>query len=240
MTLYRSLRSRLRERRSLRSAYHLLLALGIALRDSSRRSRAELDTVFSGANDPWKYSRAEERARHATELGMLDAAGASRVPRALELGCAEGFFTERLAARCDELVAVDLSAISLERARSRCAAHPHVRFEQWDLRDWPRETAGAFDLVVAIHVLEYIRSPLALARVRRSMVDSLRAGGLLLVANVHQGSLSETSWWGRYILHGGNWINDFIADHPGLEVVSSTQIELGDCRSLDVLLRRSA
>jgi predicted TPR repeat methyltransferase len=218
----------------------LLLSLGIALRDSSRRSRAELDAAFAGASDPWKYSRAEERARHATELGMLDAADAGRLPRVLELGCAEGLFTERLALRCDELVAVDISAISLERARSRCAAHSHVRFEQWDLREWPRETAGAFDLVVAIHVLEYIRSPFALARVRRSMVGSLKAGGLLLVANVYQGSLNETSWWGKFILQGGNWINDFIADHPGLEVISSTQTELGECRSLDVLLRRCA
>lgn len=240
MTLYRRVRSRLRQRRSLRSAYHFLLSLGIALRDSPRRSRAELDSVFSGARDPWNYSRSQERARHDTELGMLDGAGASRPSRALELGCAEGFFTQRLAARCDEVVAVDISAICLARARQRCAAHPQVRFEQWDLREWRRKPEGNFDLVVAIHVLEYIRSPLALARVRRSMVESVRIGGLLLVGNVHQDAVSETSWWGRYFVHGGNWINGFVARHPSLEIVSTTQSDLGDCRSLDVLLRRIA
>lgn len=240
MTLYRRVRSRLRQRRWLRSAYHFALSMGIAARDSPRRSREELDSVFSAARDPWNYSRAQEQARHDTELGMLDGAGAGRVARALELGCAEGFFTQRLAPRCGELVAVDISAICLARARERCAGHRQVRFEQWDLRQWPRDPRRTFDLVVAIHVLEYIRSPLALARVRRSLVESVCIGGLLLVGNVHQDAVSETSWWGRYLVQGGNWINGFVARHRCLEIVSTTQSDLGDCRSLDVLLRRVA
>ena len=53
-------------------------------------------------------------------------------------------------------------------------------------------------------------------------------------------SASEIFWWGKYLLHGGNRINDFFACHASLEVVASSETDLGSCRSRDVLLRRIA
>jgi 2-polyprenyl-3-methyl-5-hydroxy-6-metoxy-1,4-benzoquinol methylase len=237
-TLYRRIRSRLREYGALRSAFHLALSTAVACRDSAHRSRQELDGVFD-REDPWNYAGPREQARHAAELGMLESRLGGSFGDALEIGCAEGAFTQRLAQRCRSLAAADLSAVSLERAARRCAGQPNVRFEQWDVRAWPR-AQGPFDLIVAIHVLEYVRSPLALARVRRRMIEALRPGGWLLVGNVYQDTVSERAWWGKYLLHGGNWINDFFAAHPALQVVAHSETDLGDCRSLDVLMQKAA
>ena len=239
-TLYRRVRSRLREIEPLRRAYHFLYAVGTALRDSSDRSRAQFEGFYSGGEDAWHYAGPLEQQRIALEFGLLDAASSGRnFASALEVGCAEGFFTERLAARCDNLVAVDISQRSIERAARRCAAWPAVSFECWDVRRWPAGRREAYELITAMHVLEYVRSPFAMRRIRARMVDSLRPGGHLLISSVYQGTYGERSWWGRLLLQGGNWINGYFAAHPQLRVVATSESDLAVCRSRDVLLRKA-
>jgi len=72
------------------------------------------------SNRPWDYASPREQARfhHAAEL--LDVVrGNTCFRKALEVGCAEGAFTEFLAPRCESLLAVDVSAAALERALTR-------------------------------------------------------------------------------------------------------------------------
>jgi SAM-dependent methyltransferase len=235
-----NLRGRLRRIGWLKSHYYLLLAIGLAWRDGTQGAQQELNEAFA-REDPWDYAGPLERNRHAAELRMLDGVNRSGGFRsALELGCAEGAFTELLSDKCRNLLAVDLCSTALARARTRCGAKPNVRFEQWDLRQWPERPAERHDLIVAVHVLEYIRSPRALRRIRSQLVESLDMGGHLLLGNVFQGSMSETTWWGKYFLHGGNWINRFVADDPRLKVVATGELDLVGCQSRDMLLRRIA
>jgi SAM-dependent methyltransferase len=171
------------------------------------------------------------------ELAMLDSVrGGKRFRSALEIGCAEGIFTEMLIERCDFLVAVDISSVALERARQRCQPGAHIRFCELDIRE--DSLPGTFDLIVAVHVLEYIRSPFSLRRIRRKLVDSLRSGGYLLVANVRNDEFIESTRWGQYLLRGGKNITAFIGRHPALRVLDKTVLELDDCSSIEMLCRK--
>lgn len=110
--------------------------------------------MYATDPDPWGFdSRWYERRKYDLTLAALPR---ERYARAFEPGCANGALTERLAARCDELVALELMPEVAARARTRLAGLPHVRVETGALPEaWP---AGTFDLVVFSEVLYYLRS----------------------------------------------------------------------------------
>jgi O-antigen/teichoic acid export membrane protein/SAM-dependent methyltransferase len=241
--LYRGLRRILRRVGFLRSTYYLLLAGREAMTDSSASGRAELDHTFGPKPDPWDYETIEVRGRRRfqREVEMLDAVrGGARFQRVLEVGCAEGAFTELLAERSESLLAVDISPVALARARSRRQWGDHVRFDQWDLRSLHRAALpGTFDLIVIVHVMNYIRSPRFLRAVRVKLVEGLCPGGYLLLGNESQpDAVMGNSWWSRYLIRGGKWINAFITEHPALRVIDTAALDLGDCLSLEVLCQK--
>jgi O-antigen/teichoic acid export membrane protein/SAM-dependent methyltransferase len=236
---YRRLRHSLARVGFLRSGYYLLLAIREAMRDSPARGRIELDQGFERREDPWDYATVSyQRDRIRTEVEMLDAVrGPSRFAKVLEVGCAEGIFTEMLAPRCDSLLAVDISQVALARARQRLCAHEQVRFAELDLRVDP--LPETYDLIVIIHALEYIRNPIYVRRARAKLVNALRPGGYLLVGAMKVTEIHENAWWGRYFLRSGKRINAFFAEHPALKVVRTAEFYLGnDYVSYDVLLRK--
>jgi SAM-dependent methyltransferase len=191
--------------------------LADALLDSGERSERELAREFE-REDPWTYDTPRGRRRFARELALLDAAGVGgTIPAALEIGCAEGHFTELLADRCRSLLAVDVNRVALERARRRASGRSNVEFLRWDLRSEP--VLGQFDLVVATSVLEYFKSPQALRHARAKLVASLRPGGLLLIGNVGMSPSIEKAKWGRVLPRGAANVNAFVSRHPCLEVV---------------------
>ena len=170
------------------------------------------------------YGAPRATRRFARELAMLDAAGLGEgIPTVLEIGCAEGHFTELLAPRCRSLLAVDVNRVALDRARRRSRGRSNVEFRRWDLRSGP--VLGQFDLVVATSVLEYFKSPRALRAARAKLVASLRPGGLLLVGNVQMAPSIEKAKWGRTLPRGARNVNVFIARHPQLELVDQAGAE---------------
>ena len=103
------------------------------------------------SEDPWGH--VTSTYEHDRYLWTLAALGQRRFARALEVGCSLGIFTEQLAAHCDELLAVDISEVSVARAGERLARFPHVRVER---RTVPAEMPeGPFDLIVCADVLVY-------------------------------------------------------------------------------------
>jgi SAM-dependent methyltransferase len=220
-----------------RSGWYLGRALKDAWLDSSARAEHELKEDFS-RTDPWYYKTNElEILRHRREAEMLDAVrGSSRFGRVLEVGCAEGVFTEILARRCNSLLATDISDVALARARQRCQWDERITFARLDLR--VDLMPNVFDLILAIHVLEYIQNPFSLRRVRETLVSGLRAGGYLLIGSVSHNDVNEQAWWSRYLLRGGQRINAFIAAHPELSVVDSAINPLPGGVSHEILLRK--
>ena len=100
--------------------------------------------------------------------------------RALEIGCSIGVFTERLARRCDELTAVDISQHAIARARVRCAHLPHVRIAR---EAFPEQCLPTiFDLITCCEV-GYYWSDADLALARDRIANRLLPGGELLLGH---------------------------------------------------------
>jgi SAM-dependent methyltransferase len=109
----------------------------------------------SNGEDPWGFGdRWYERRKRALTLASLPR---ERFHRAFEPGCSLGILTDELAMRCEEVVATDVAAVAVRRARQRNAAHPGVRVEQGAVpHDWP---SGTFDLIVLSEVGYYCNDP---------------------------------------------------------------------------------
>jgi SAM-dependent methyltransferase len=223
----------------LRSAWRLAIAAKKVLQDNPAQSRAELNREFERCVDPWSYATNPlQRQRHRREAEMLDAVrGHTKFANALEVGCGEGIFTERLAECCDSLLAVDFLPVALARARARRAWGERVRFAEWDLRSDP--LPDSYDLITVVHTLEYIRNPLVLRRARTKLVEGLRPGGYLLVGCTG-GYDPEVAraWWNRLLLHDGKWISAFFAQHPAMRVISTVAVPLPGLTSYDSVLQK--
>jgi peptidoglycan/xylan/chitin deacetylase (PgdA/CDA1 family)/predicted TPR repeat methyltransferase len=148
---------------------------------TSMFGRHHFESLFAAAVDPWRYTSAYEARKYEQTLSLLPR---EPIARALEIGCAEGHFTEALAARVNTLVAADISSIALERASMRCARHHrNVSFVRLDL---VRDTLpGGNDLIVCSEVLYYVGAVADLERVGRALRDALRGGGRLLTAHAN-------------------------------------------------------
>lgn len=108
------------------------------------------EQLYATERDPWNFeTSAYEAAKYDHTLAALP----RRYTDALEVGCANGVLTRRLAPQCDDLLAIDVSDTALSAARARCADMSHVRFEK---RQLPGDApAGPFDLVLLSEVAYY-------------------------------------------------------------------------------------
>lgn len=136
------------------------------------------DGFYSRHDDPWGFdSRWYEERKRAVLLASLPA---RRYDRVLELGCATGALTARLAERCTSLTAVDAADEAVARARSRLKGFDHVEVRQAVLpREWPE---GQFDLIVFSEIGYYWDAP-DLARALRSMRGSLTEDGQIVACH---------------------------------------------------------
>lgn len=136
------------------------------------------DALYDGDPDPWGFeSRPYERAKYDATLAALPA---QRYRSALEVGCANGVLTERLAGRCDALLGMDIVEKALLRAQQRCGHLENVRFARSELPDEP--PSGPFDLVVLSEVLYYFDEG-ELARLAQRLVPQLAGDATLLLVH---------------------------------------------------------
>lgn len=104
----------------------------------------------------------------------VQARGARRFARALDLGCGTGLSGAALADLCDELVGVDLSPAMLARAREK---NIFARLEAGEIVAWlAGEPAGGADLAVAADVFVYLGD---LASAFAATARALARGGVL-------------------------------------------------------------
>lgn len=106
--------------------------------------RAHFEQFFATHDDPWGFrSSWYERRKRDVLLATLPRA---TYEAGLELGCATGILTARLAERCAHLVAVDFSAEALAAAARELADHDNVTLQTAALpQRWPE---GRYDLIV--------------------------------------------------------------------------------------------
>lgn len=148
-------------------------------------SPAIFDLMYRCKKDPWNYSSsAYEKEKYGE---TLEAISGRKFRRILEVGCAEGVFTDMLAAYGDELFAVDVSKTALERAKCRNAENHHVKFDCINIENECLQ--GKFDLILCSEVLCYLDTPERVAKVRDKMTECLEPGGCFLL--VHMRLLKE-------------------------------------------------
>lgn len=116
-------------------------------------SAQEFQQRYAGnRSDVWGYLNSQPHQERSDRI--LSAFAGRRPQRLLELGCAEGFLTRRLAGLAEEIVACDLSEMAVQRAQAYCSDLSNVRFLATDVRD--RLPEGSFDECLASDVLYYL------------------------------------------------------------------------------------
>ena len=107
---------------------------------------------FFDDGDPFGFDvKAEEQLKFQR---TLEVCGEGSLGRVLELGCAVGTFTEMLAPRATDVLALDVSQAAVDQVARRLHDRPNVRATAMTIPgEFPEE---AFDLVVASDVLYYL------------------------------------------------------------------------------------
>ena len=135
------------------------------------------DEFFETA-DPWNYDSPYEQLKYDRTFAMIPP---GRIGRALELACAEGRFTARLAARAEHVRALDISRTALDRAAERCREFGHVEYVASDFFASPIE--GKWDLITCAEVLYYMPDAGGLAVMAGRVCDALNPGGYFIQAH---------------------------------------------------------
>ena len=100
-----------------------------AAKPVARRPFQYFDGLYAASDDPWSFETSDyERTKYEHSVAALPAG--RRFRSGFEIGCSIGVLTASLAARCDALLAVDLSEAALASARRRNASAAGVRFER--------------------------------------------------------------------------------------------------------------
>lgn len=183
---------------------------------------AYFDRLYAETDDPWSFATSPyERDKYDATLAALPRLS---YQAGLEIGCSIGVLTHRLALRCADLLAVDISMAALERAKERNADRPQARFACMNL---PAELPeGRFDLIMLSEVV-YYWSRADVAHVAGFVGRALEPGGTVVL--VH--------WLGPtdYPLTGDEAVEAFIADTAGF--LAPTRQERTEQYRLDLLVR---
>ncbi len=142
------------------------------------RDPSYFDALYAADADPWRFETSDyEAQKYAETIAAL--------PRpyycdAVEVGCSVGVLTEQLAARAKTVLGVDVSQAALDRAATRCAALPHVRFAKLRVPDDP--LPGRYDLILLSEVLYYFDTP-TLARLAENLRGVAMSGADLVLVH---------------------------------------------------------
>lgn len=170
------------------------------------------------------------------EPAIMARAEKLRPERVLEVGCATGVLTEKLAALASELVAIDRSPLMIERAKDRAWA-TEVSLVCSDAVDYQDDRS--FDLVVSSMTAHLIDD---FSRFARFAYTSLREGGTFLFSQRHpirtanpngcNVTNNEPHWnVGQYFTDGlrsYKWLEaDVFCFHRSIETIVSSLVREG-------------
>jgi len=153
----------------------------------SRRMRDHFESVWR-AGDAWDLEASGfEQARYERQLALL---AGRHYGKALEIGCGSGVFTRLLAGIADRVVALDIAAAAVERARKRAegAGPGVVSFHVADVMTFDLGAGGPWDLVVlseTVYCLGWLYPLFDVAWLAARLLEATRPGGRLLLANTY-------------------------------------------------------
>ncbi|KAF1018410.1 MAG: Ribosomal RNA small subunit methyltransferase A [Paracidovorax wautersii] len=143
------------------------------------------DRLYLRQADPWQVATDWYECRKRALL--LAALPRPRYAAALEPGCGQGELTLALAARCDQVWAVDFSAQAIARLRQRLTAPAAQRVSALQLQVpeqlaawWPRHAGATRPDLIVVSELAYYLAPSRLETFIDLCQDLLADGGDLV------------------------------------------------------------
>jgi protein-L-isoaspartate O-methyltransferase len=134
-------------------------------------SAAFFEAKYQKRADPWNFSsNAYELRRYEA---IICAITHRRYARAFEPGCSIGVLTERLAAYCDAVYAIEFSSTASDQAQARCAHLPNVEVRCAAMPEGM--PARDFDLVV-LSEIGYYFTPQVWQLISSTLIDSIPHG----------------------------------------------------------------
>lgn len=150
--------------------------------DSTHQIQSDFDRLAALDDGGWDHNR----HYHAFLLRHLPPERGI----ALEIGCGTGDFARSLAQHFERVIAIDLSAEMVRRARESSGSIETIEFRQDDVRTCDLPSA-AFDCIAAIATLHH----LPLDDTLKKLAAALRPGGVLLVLDLYEPrTLADWTW----------------------------------------------
>jgi SAM-dependent methyltransferase len=106
-----------------------------------------------------------------------------RCQHALEIGCGTGGFSQRLAQRAENVLAVDLSSQMVRVGRANCTHYQNIEFVDSDILDYALP-GNHFDCIATLTTLHH----LPLAAVLKKIKEALKPGGVFLGLDLYRRS----------------------------------------------------
>jgi SAM-dependent methyltransferase len=149
-----------------------------AMRRKTSIDPAYFEQLYAADSDPWQFETSDyERAKYDRTLAALPQ---PRFRNALEIGCANGVLTARLAEHCEKLIAVDVVDSAIEAARKRCTGASGVTIRK--ARIPSQRIDGPFDLILVSEVAYYWDDD-DLAAAAAYFCEALADGGYLMLVH---------------------------------------------------------
>jgi 2-polyprenyl-3-methyl-5-hydroxy-6-metoxy-1,4-benzoquinol methylase len=155
--------------------------------------------------------------------GIVLKAMPSRCARALDVGCGDGLLASELARRSGDVIAIDVDAPTLARARM---AHkqPNLSFVEAEVMSHPFDN-GSFDFIASIATLHHLPLVPALERFKRL----LRPGGVLALVGLYRMSTPADLAWAFVAMPVNWWLrltNDYEEVHAPIRDPDETLAEI--------------
>ncbi|MBA1143108.1 MULTISPECIES: nodulation methyltransferase NodS [Mesorhizobium] len=141
--------------------------------------------------DPWRLDGNPFEQRRYDEMLRLSLSEGP-ISNALEVGCAAGAFTAKLAPHCQRLTVIDVLPRAIARARQRLKKRLHITWIVSDVLEF--STKERFDLIVVAEVLYYLGGIPEIRAAVGSLVGLLAAGGHLVFGSAHDANCRR---WGH-------------------------------------------
>ena len=153
----------------------------------NRKMQEHYHEVWKG-DDPWDFECSDfEQARYERQIEILAGRCYGRV---LEIGCGAGRFSRLLAPLAEQVVALDIAPAAIEKARAAGDGAGSIDFRVANIMDYDPHAEGPWDLVVmseTIYSLGWLYPLFDVGWLIAQLFDSLREGGLFLLANTYGG-----------------------------------------------------
>jgi predicted TPR repeat methyltransferase len=118
-----------------------------------QKARAFFEELWE-RGDYWNLeTSAYERAKYERQMELLRP---RHYRRALEIGCGSGCFTRRLADIADHVLAMDISAAAIARARAASPVTRAIEYRAANIMECDLRAEGAWDLIVMSETICYL------------------------------------------------------------------------------------